>query len=75
MKPTAFHDLPAHAFPVTIEFFTQDGTVVHRIEITGPGAVEIPALRLLHAGPIASRVIYASGQAASTYPDDWEGPQ
>ena len=50
-KPTAFHDLPADAFPFTIEFFRADTKeVVHTIRVEGPGMVEVPPLSKMHGG-------------------------
>lgn len=61
--PSAFQDLPATAFPFLIEFMRSDnGEVVHSIHVTGPGALEIPALRKEHGVPISVRVIYADGE-------------
>lgn len=44
-KPVAFHDLPPEAFPFAIELFrTDNGEVVWRTEVYGPGAIEVPGL-------------------------------
>lgn len=44
MTATAFHDLPADEFPLTIEFIAEDTRdVLHTIEVAGPGAVQVPA--------------------------------
>ncbi len=44
-QPVAWHDLPAAQFPFTVLFLRGDTEeVVHRIEVTGPGAVEVPPL-------------------------------
>lgn len=72
--PFAFHDLPASAFPFVIEFLrTDDGTVADRIEVTGPGAIAIPALAAHLGVPVAIRLTFADG-AVETYdptvPDD-----
>jgi hypothetical protein len=41
----AFHELGATDFPFVIEFFREDnGEVVHRIVVTGPGGIKVPAL-------------------------------
>lgn len=60
MRNLAFHDLPQSAFPFKIEFFNATGDLVHAIEVSGPGAVEVPGLRPQH-GPVAVRVTYADG--------------
>lgn len=58
--PSAFHDLPADAFPFTIVFTRVDtGQVVHRIHVAGPGAVTVPALSRLHGGVrIDARIVH-----------------
>jgi hypothetical protein len=66
-KPTAFRDLPEESYPFTVEFFTADGTVVHTIEVSGPGAIEVPALGTIY-GPVGARAIYADGTVHVTQP-------
>lgn len=68
-KPFAFHDLPATAFPFKIEMFTRDGRVVHEIEVTGPGAIEVPGLAAFY-GPTGARIRYADGRVEEHAP--WE---
>lgn len=59
----SFHDLPAHYFPFTIEFFREDtGEVVHTIEVAGPGGFTVPALGQEHGVPIGVRAIAANGK-------------
>ena len=45
MKRVAFHDLPAQAFPMDVEFYRADtGEVVCHFTIDGPGVLEVPPL-------------------------------
>lgn len=61
--PASFHDLPAHEFPFTVEFFREDtGEVVHTIEVAGPGGFTVPALGQEHGVSIGVRVITPSGE-------------
>lgn len=61
-RPAAFADLPAEAYPFTLEFFKKDTKeVVHTIEVTGPGTVDVPGLSTVH-GPIGVRVTFADGE-------------
>ncbi len=57
----AFADVPADAFPVSIEFIDRSGKVVWSDVILGPGALPIPALAKDH-GPVGVRMIFASGE-------------
>lgn len=57
---SAFHDLPAGAFPFSIEFVNALGVVVHSITVSGPGAVEIPGLRQRY-GAVSVRLRFADG--------------
>lgn len=57
-RPSAFRDLPAEAFPFRVEFYREDsGEVVHRIDVTGPGAVEVPPLGRELGVRIGARVV------------------
>lgn len=57
-RPTVFHDLPAEDFPFTVEFLRVDTEeVVHRIRVTGPGAVEIPPLAKIHGVEMKVRIV------------------
>ena len=61
MTPYAYRDLPAAAFPFTVEFISQrTGKVVHAFTAAGPGVITVPALRDEH-GPVDVRVTYADG--------------
>lgn len=58
----AFGDLPADAFPFTIEFFRHDtGEVVHTIHVPGPGAIAVPALAADVGVKIDVRIISPQG--------------
>lgn len=57
----AFGDLPADAFPFTIQFLRHDTReVVHSIYVDGPGAIAVPALKDKY-GPIDVRMITPQG--------------
>lgn len=61
MDDFAFRDLPADAFPFTVEFIARNtGEVVHSIHVDGPGALVVPALAGKH-GPIDVRVVSPQG--------------
>ena len=67
-RPTAFHDLPASAFPVTIEYVQHTtGKVIRTEVIEGPGALQVPGLAALF-GPIGVRMTWASGQSGYSPP-------
>jgi hypothetical protein len=69
-RPFAFHDLPASYFPVTIEMLRSDTKeVVHRIVVSGPGAVEIPALREREGVPIGVKMTTADGHVTESWPE------
>lgn len=70
-KKTMFRDLPEESFPFTVEFFTADGTVVHTIRVSGPGAMEVPALGKIY-GPVGARTTYADGVVHVTLPPEEE---
>jgi hypothetical protein len=60
----AFIDLPSKAFPLVVEFFkcTDLGGLkpIHRINISGPGAMDVPALTT-NGVPVWVRVTSADG--------------
>jgi hypothetical protein len=60
-KPTVFRDLPADSYPFLVEFYNDEGRLVHHIEVTGPGAIEIPGLSDEH-GPIHVQTTYPDGR-------------
>lgn len=61
MDNVAFGDLPAEAFPFTIEFLRHDTReVVHSILVDGPGVIAVPALAGKH-GPIDVRLVTPQG--------------
>lgn len=54
----AYADLPADAFPFTVEFLRTDtGEVVHTIRVEGPGALAVPALRHKYGVTIDVRIV------------------
>lgn len=59
----AYHELPAHAFPFTLQLVNEiTGAVVWEIEVTGPGAIMVPSLR--HLGvPVVGKVIWPDGSS------------
>lgn len=67
-KPTAFHDLPIDSFPFLVEFYSEDGVLVHHIEVSGPGGMEIPGLAAEH-GPIWVQTTYPDGRRVVMRPD------
>lgn len=67
---TAFHDLPAAAFPLVIEFIRVDtGETVQVIDVEGPGVTAIPALAPRLGVGIAVRISFADGGGATYWPD------
>lgn len=65
--PVTFRELPEESFPFTVEFFTADGTVVHTVTVTGPGALRVPALGKIY-GPVGARTIWPDGSTSITPP-------
>jgi hypothetical protein len=46
VKPAAFHDLAASAFPLTLRAYRVDtDELVWEVRIDGPAAVEVPPLK------------------------------
>lgn len=64
---TAFHDLPADAFPLTMRAFDAQGAEVWTETVTGPGALFIPPLADTH-GPVRIRVEFANGEVQEGEP-------
>lgn len=60
--PTAFHDLPAAAFPVTIEYFNAKRVLLRTMHIEGPGVMYVPPLSNLF-GPVGVRIAFANGRS------------
>ena len=60
MKPFAFHDLPAEAFPVTMVAYDAGGSEVWREVVSEPGAVEIPPLAQTF-GEVSIRIEFGDG--------------
>ena len=71
-------DLPAASYPFSIEFFSvydPDGVrVLHRIEVAGPGQVQIPG-RGFFGVPVWLRMRSADGVSTEKWPDGWSRPQ
>ena len=65
----AFRELPANAFPFTVEFFkVSDGDVIHTIVVNGPGMMQIPAIAKEIGEPVGTRTIFPDGQVQETIP-------
>lgn len=71
---TAFHDIPESSYPFTVSFYNElDGSLLHEIEVTGPGLVGVPSfyptpvsvLTIMHDGTI---VAASSKQEVTIYP-------
>lgn len=62
--PIMAHDLPKNAFPVEVEFFTKDGTVVKKERITGSGVFSVEPLAIQIGEPVGVRMKFANE-------DDW----
>lgn len=59
--PTAFHDLPAHLFPLTMRAYPVGSSVcVWSETVEGPAAIHIPALAQEH-GPVRMTIEFADG--------------
>lgn len=68
---TAFSDLPAEAFPLTVEMLNRSGVAVWSVVIEGPGVVQIPPLAQFY-GPVGCRVRFADGeQTLEPPPGGW----
>lgn len=58
-SPSQFLEFSPEQFPIRMEAYTTDGTVVWSVEADVPGGVSVPSLRQEH-GPIGVRV-YCNG--------------
>lgn len=66
---TAFHDLPASAFPFVMEILdAATREVVWTAEVKGPGALRIPGTDETGGGPKAVRLTFADGTVQETEP-------
>lgn len=64
----AYGDLPVEKFPFEVDFVAvKTGEVVHRIEVSGPAALQVPALG--EHGPIRVRVAFADGETIVSEPE------
>jgi len=67
--PTAFHDLPAEAFPFTVEFFrVSDRVVMHTVIVHDAGLLRVPSNAELGGEPVGVRTTYADGTVQETVP-------
>jgi hypothetical protein len=61
-RPCAFSDLPAGAFPFTVELLRADTReVVWKATVDGPGAVIVPGPDVTGPGRKIARVTFADG--------------
>lgn len=69
--PFARYDLPAEAYPFVLEFFRvtdpEATEVVHRIEVSGPGAVRVPGLKG-DGPPVWVRMTFSDGARRESWP-------
>lgn len=63
----SFTKLPAELFPMVMEFVDVSGKTVHRIDVEGPGVINVPGLSKKF-GPVGVRVTYGNGEKS------WEPP-
>jgi hypothetical protein len=68
--PTAFHDLPASAFPLVMELLDAASREVRwTATITGPGGVRIPGCAETNGGkPVIARITFADGETVEAMP-------
>jgi hypothetical protein len=62
-QPWAFHDLPADAFPVTLDLLDAASREVRwTLVLDGPGALRVPSRDEINGGlPVTARVTFADG--------------
>lgn len=66
---TAFHDLPAKAFPFTMRaYLVSSDALVWEERMEGPGVLQIPALAKIHGGPVYIEVEYPDGRIERSDP-------
>jgi hypothetical protein len=71
--PSAFADLPADAFPLTMIFFDEtDRRPLHAITVEGPGATRIPGKKFFEdlgaKGSIGVQIKYGNGEVHESDP-------
>ena len=59
--PAAFHDLPAGAFPFTVEILNEACEVVWAVTVDGPGAICVPGPDVTGPGRKTARITYPDG--------------
>lgn len=68
----AFAELPADYFPFTVTFYSYDDLggldPLHVIEVTGPGAITVPALRTQTGLPVWVSFRFPDGSSAVSHP-------
>ena len=68
--PTVFRDLPASAYPFTIEMLDKDTREVYEtIYVEGPGAVKINP-KPAHVRVAGTRITLGTGHVEEHFPDD-----
>ena len=70
--PVAFSDLPAAAFPFTVELLNTAREVVWSTTVTGPGAIHVPGTDELGPGPRTARITYPGGRVEESGANDQE---
>lgn len=72
-RPTAFHDLPPQAYPITIRMWRQtdpwDAEPVFHVHIKDAGVVEVPGV----GEPVRVEAKYGDGTCTRYPPEAWEG--
>jgi hypothetical protein len=67
-RPSAFHDLPASAFPFTMELLDAETREVRWSQkVTGAAAIRVPSRDEINDGkPLTSRITFADGEVVET---------
>lgn len=69
-EPHSFHELPAAAFPLVVKAYgVNSGRELWRLDVAGPGVIEIPALARQHGEPVRVVVHYADGGSEDVEPE------
>jgi len=70
-------DFKEEEYPLTIDFFIADGSIVHTIEVEEPGVVRIPQLADKY-GPVGTRITLGNGRQMKEPPpgvEDFSYPE